>query len=449
MRWLSKIQKLPPFLPGDTQASSPDDILGKCLETPGEGSLFPEFAFSLYAFIALLHKRLLANGVQDVLFLSREGQLLMQLFSAYQHSPVFKNSERIRCHYLEVSRRSTFLPSLGPLESESFSTLFRQYKAISIAEFLASLGLDDHLHAIAQSLGITEELLARRPTSLPEDATYKRLLNSLYFRNLYESERKMRREAFLTYLRRLVGENLPHTLHLVDVGWKGTIQDNLYNLLCTAGSTEIRAIDGYYAGLVAPGAMSDLNRKHGILFSVIDGKTPGFGVFSENRALFETILAADHGSIASYRFDEQGKAEPVRSHYEEWGMVKEFILPLQRQIFKQFDMLLQSLPCIEHDLNWLVKTAKAHHARMVFKPTADEVRWFSTIYHVENFGVFENSHFKERENKNYVDRLIFTYRLIFSRRRVELGFWPWLSIRRRSFPPVAALYRLVRSGTSK
>ena len=106
-------------------------------QVPDRFDLFPELATSLFYWVERLHRTLVEQGVEQVFFLSREGQPLMRMFEAYRQ----KAGGRIALRYLEVSRRSTLLPSLAPLAEEGFETLFRQYRRMSLLEFLSSLGL--------------------------------------------------------------------------------------------------------------------------------------------------------------------------------------------------------------------------------------------------------------------------------------------------------------------
>lgn len=420
--------------------------LHSLLAPRGPEDVFPELALSLFTVIDILYKKLSNASVRDIYFLSREGQPLMRLFEMYQlshgdpHAPIV-------CHYLEVSRRSTFMPSLVSLESESFDTLFRQYRTISLMEFLSSLGLELHAEQAAQALGVTMAALTLREADLPTSALYCALLASPWFCQLYETERLSRRSAFIDYLTDLSGGVLPAHLHLVDVGWKGTIQDNLYRLLCDGAAARVQGIDGYYVGLVAMGAANESNRKHGLLFSTSGQRTTHFHVFNENRALFEVILAADHGSVARYIHTDGGKAQVIRSDFEEEEMIRTCIFPVQAKLFERFDALCRYSANGELEESALLKLAACGHARMVFMPSLDEMNWFSSVFHVENFGVFESSRFNSNGDSTWLERLRFTVRLMRRRPGSVLGFWPWLSIHRHALPGVAYAYRRFRSGS--
>lgn len=403
--------------------------------------LFPELAATLFYFIEKLHDALVEQGVKQVYFLSREGQPLMRMFEMYRE----RAGGRITSHYLEVSRRSTLLPSLAPLAEENFETLFRQYRRISLFEFLSSLGLEEHALSIAQALGLPDGAEAIREEDFPSSPTFKALKALALFQNLYESERTARRSAFMAYLTELSGGTLPTRLCIVDVGWKGTIQDNLFALLCRTGDTPVRGMSGYYVGLVAEGAAGPNNDKHGLLFSSVATPSPKFRVFNENRALFEVVLAADHGSIVSYETTAEGCARPIRGEFEEGEMLAAEVFPVQRQLFAQFERLVAAMPPEGHGCPMPFKAAVRAHARMVFNPTSRERTWFSSVFHVENYGVFERSSFAAPTNRPGLGaRLRFLEQVLRRRDLGALGFWPWSTLYERGGALPAAIYAGIR-----
>lgn len=403
--------------------------------------LFPELASSLLHFIETLHGALIEKGVKQVFFLSREGQPLMRMFEMYQA----RVGGQITTHYLEVSRRSTLLPSLAPLTEEKFETLFRQYRRISLLEFLSSLGLQAQTRSIAKALGLPEGNEALREEDFPTSLTFTILKTLPQFQQLYESQRATRRRAFIAYLSELSGGTLPDRLVIVDVGWKGTIQDNLYALLCCDDGAPVKSITGYYLGLVAHGAAGPCNDKHGLLFSGVDSRSPGFSVFNENRALFEVVLAADHGSIVSYEIDELGRGRAVRGQFEEGEMLAAEVFPVLRNVFAHYQRLVNELPVGQLGAGKPFKAVVRSHARMVFKPTSRERAWFSSVFHVENYGVFERSGFSTLTKRpGIAARLRFMLSLLCRRDVGVLGFWPWNTLRERGGFVAATAYAIIR-----
>jgi hypothetical protein len=403
--------------------------------------LFPELATPLFYFIATLHNALVEQGVEQVYFLSREGQPLMRMFEMYRE----RVGGHITSHYLEVSRRSTLLPSLAPLAEENFETLFRQYRRISLLEFLSSLGLEAQTRSIAQALDLPNGAEGRREEDFPTSPTFAALKALPQFLALYESERVARRSAFIDYLSELSGGTPPARLVVVDVGWKGTIQDNLFALLCRNGDTPVRALTGYYVGLVAEGAAGLNNDKYGLLFSSVNAPSPKFRVFSENRALFEVVLAADHGSIVSYETTADGRAQPIRGEFEEGEMLDAEVFPVQRQLFEHFERLVAAMPPEGKGSPLPFEEVVRAHARMVFNPTLRERSWFSSVFHVENYGVFERSGFANPASQpTLIQRVRFLKQVLRQRDVGALGFWPWKTLYERGGALPAAIYAAIR-----
>src|SRR3569832_1550395 len=143
--------------------------MGKNDEVP-----FRDLAFGLYLFIERLYASSITSGERDLFFFAREGQLLKEMFDHYQI--LNGGGSNIRTHYLHVSRRSTFLLSLGPLAEENFEVLFRQYRRISILDFLKSLDLEEYVPELANELNVEEHELADVRTDLPSDGLFQRLL---------------------------------------------------------------------------------------------------------------------------------------------------------------------------------------------------------------------------------------------------------------------------------
>lgn len=402
------------------------------------GDLFPEMAFSLFAFVALLH-RSVQGRVTPLCFLSREGQPLMRLYEIYR-GPT--GDPPIR--YIEASRRSTFLPSLGPLDTEPFESLFRQYWKTSAWEFLASLGLEDDAPRLQVAIDATDQGMRRRHDHLPSAPFFQRLLRSHEFQALFEEQRVVRREALLTYLAELHGGRIPAELAVVDVGWKGTIQDNLFGLM-TQLHDGGRCIKGHYLGLVDPRPTQPGNSKVGLLFSCVGRKSSHFRIFNESRTLFELLLAADHASVGSYVRLPSGEARPTRDAFEEEVLVSQHVLPIQRSIVERFRLVCDVAGARELSAEQLVSTASVFHSRMVFSPTANERQWFLRAFHVENFGVFERTHFSSGPRiRGLGARLRFVAGLARRRNRLGLGFWPYVRIHEEGWPAAAVLYGMVR-----
>lgn len=419
--------------------------LSELTESQSEIDVFPELAFTLYIFIARLYSEVHKNGTNDVFFMSREGQPLLEMFERYAAHKAAGGEKKVRAHYLEVSRRSTLLPSLRHLKNEDFDTLFRQYRSISLYEFLSSLGLEKHVDDVATMLHLKSSEFKNRVADLPTDPMFVKLTNNVAFQTLYECERKSRKAAFIQYLSNLAGGVIPKRLAIVDVGWKGTIQDNLFNMLCSGDLSVVDRIDGFYLGLVAHGSVHRDNRKRGLVFSSVEGRSKRFHIFNENRALFEVMLAADHGSIVSYSFDGESKAFAVRGPFDEEKMIANKIFPVQKLILDRFNALLTMDELQRLSDFQLQEIGAALHSRMVFNPTLSEQHWFESVFHVENYGLFENTLFDVASRKTSLSgKLKFCINILRKKGRVPLGFWPYKTIQEKGGKLIANAYSYIR-----
>ncbi len=403
---------------------------------------FEDIALSLYVFIERLHRIVSEKGVKDLFFFSREGQPLKEMFDFYQ---TIGSRCVVRTHYLKVSRKSTFLVSLGPLETERFEVLFRQYRNISVMDFLKSLDLEDYAMDFAQELLLPISDFNEKQQDLPSSDIFSKLLKLSKFVSVYENQRRLRGEAFQVYLSSFYQDGkLPRKVHVVDVGWKGSIQDNLFSFLRQHFDREVE-IEGFYIGLIAPGSISSFNRKDGLLFSSLGAKSPNFHIFNENRSLFEVILQADHGSARRYILVDNRVPKVVEDDF--CNSEKNF--QSIRGVFKSAMLLFQKFAVwvaqTNPGYNQLISLVRKRHCRMVFNPSKAEIDWILSVSHTENFGVFRESVFYSIDQNNRIlDRVRFSLNLISNFGRGDLGFWPWLTLKSRGLLGLGFLYSLIR-----
>ncbi len=390
---------------------------------------FPELALSLWRFTHLLVDRLLRTRVRDIFFLSKEGQFLKQLFDRYQ-ADVF-GGQKITSHYLLASRKSTFIGSLRPLEQEDFSRLLAHYRDLSIREFLQSLNFPEQTvaHLLTKLAGDGE----KRLPNLKDQPLFADLLAHPSFQSAYEERRSRQRANFLHYLDSFGVDYRKNGLHLVDVGWKGSIQDNIFHLL--QGKS---VVHGYYIGSLNGTERSSRNVKAGLLFDDHPEPSPYLAVYNNNRSLFEMLLGANHGSADAYR-DPDTKSQAREPHSihplvdlchvdREQQLYEARIKPLQEGMLAVASALNRAfmVACSIPDETWFAR----HHARMVYRPTSLEIEWFEALYHLENFGIFEFTSFDTAHRFNPLQRLINLKNIIRHPGVLESGVWPPIILRR-------------------
>lgn len=395
---------------------------------------FHEITFSLYLYIELLHKRLIVQKAKNVFFLAREGEFLLKLFNEYQKSQGYNDIQHIQPHYIKVSRKSTFLPSLKNINEEKFDILFRQYRNISIRDYLYNINFDqEDVTKITSRLNIDAD---HKEGDLPTSEAFNKLLDDSEFRKSYEDKRTKQKDLFQRYLLQY-GVNIEEEgIHLVDVGWKGTIQDNIYRIL-----GEKVLVAGYYLGLISTGDMKDNNKKQGVLFSSIPYKSPFYDVYNENRALYEVILGASHGSANQYvEVDGVVDVETIQTDKEK-QLFEKIISPLQDDIYQYFCKLCELFCKKDIKVEKYASDFAKIHARMVFFPTNKEINFFNGLYHYENFGVFEYSTFNIQNKINLNLTLRNSVIMLRNPRAIlNKGFWAPITLKNEGLGYLVKLY---------
>jgi HAD superfamily hydrolase (TIGR01549 family) len=404
--------------------------------------IFSEIGITFWFFVFRLFVRLRDAGVQNVFFFSKEGQMLKKIFDSFQQD-VFGHVV-IRSHYILVSRKATFLASLRSLEHEDFLRLFAHYRDIGLRDFLLSLNFSEKL---AREICFEKELdYTARFSDLRNQPLFLSLLESNLFQQEYENQRTQQRRNILDYLESFGVDYKKEGLHIVDVGWKGSIQDNLYHVL--GGEVDV---NGYYVGSLIATELTENNKKCGVLFSDRPEPTPYFNVYNSNRSLFEMILGASHGSADGYYRPAECNQEETDKHRsifktvrsssgeeinvmvldlpEERRLFREVISPIQDTIFvliRELNKLFITADCQIPDERWFAK----HYARIVYRPKKNELTWFEDLYHLENFGVFEYTRFKSGQLPSWLERIKHLKNIITDPPLLETGIWPPVILRR-------------------
>src|SRR3990172_879815 len=353
--------------------------------SPSHKIPFEDISWTFWFFIEKLYKQLLHDGVRDVFFLAREGDFLKQLFDLYQKD--LAKDLFINTYFFLVSRRATFLPSLRPLSGENFARLFSKFLDFSLNNFLRSLNFSsDDIQQVLAEMKVDQNTLIR---SFKDSETLQLLLQNQSFQKLYEQKRIEQKQKYIGYLQSFPVE-LEKGMHVVDIGWHGSIQDNMFHIL-----DEEIPISGYYLGLVKHADMSlAQNDKKGLLFSYFPTPTKYYSVYSHNCSLFELIAGTPHGMVLSYVKNNNTFQAVLDEGKEEIDLFHSKIVPIQKRIlayFERFTLLS------DQEREYLI--AKGH-ARMVFLHSKTEIDFFRSLYHFEKFGLFQKTYFQHIFSNN-------------------------------------------------
>lgn len=341
---------------------------------------FSNYAFGLYLYIERIYEYAVKNEIQKLAFLSREGYFLKELFDIYQMEKPIK----IESKYLCVSRMATFLPSLGEIEKENFDAIIRQYGDLSLAAFLKNLQFSKEIiELISDSMNLDSNDIIY---GFGNSKVYYDLKKSELFINEYNRLRKEAKVALHSYVRSIMGDD--ESFVLVDVGWKGTMQDNLYKAF-----DEKKSFVGLYFGIFnQTGNENYRNIKHGLIFNKFPKYSRNFSIWEFETHLIEQLLAAPHGSTVRYEMLEN-RYVPVFEQSMDDKKLYEITAPIQENIKEEFirinDILKNSSITLSENIRLVEKiqlgaelkisSEMLKYEKIALSEKTNNFGWFSAI----------------------------------------------------------------------
>jgi FMN phosphatase YigB (HAD superfamily) len=217
---------------------------GECLDSPEKIECFKlglSMAPLFVGFVFHVIERAIADNVDKICYLTREGEFFKKIHDhLYSGGSKYFGHQVPSSELLEVSRLSTFLPSLKNISSEEFARMWRIHGQQSIEGFFISLGFRvENFEALLNSHKIDINEVIVTPEA---DSRFIALIGSEEFISIIESrllDQKILLQKY--FLKKNIVQGM--RVGLVDVGWRGSIQDNLANIF------DLNNFYGYYLGL--------------------------------------------------------------------------------------------------------------------------------------------------------------------------------------------------------
>lgn len=300
---------------------------------------FSNYSFSLFWFCRKLLSNLKKENLNEVWFFSREGKILKRFFEEYL---LLCNEKGIKCHYINISRQSTFFPSLSKIDIEDFYCLKVKTVTMSLKDFLDTLGIFECCFPLLDG----EYDFEKVERNFFESDIFSKLKSDQRFISVYEQERVDAKQKAIHYFRsKGICLQAEKKYAVVDIGWKGSIQDCLYKIF--DGKYKIL---GYYYGLVGDVKITEGNYKTGLIFSDFPVRTKGYGIYRINYRMLERVLYADHGSCLKYEADKAVLKRVSKNEAE----LYEFVEPMQQKIIEEFGSIYDNIETERHYGNDLV-----------------------------------------------------------------------------------------------
>lgn len=202
-----------------------------------------QYSLFFFCYVYEIIEEAIKRDMETIYYFTREGEFFKKIHEAIAKAGVFQG-KMPRAELLEVSRMATFAPSVKNFDRNELMRLWIQYHDQSFEMFFKSLNVEltPYLPYLSQYGIEPTEVICNiyddsRVKLLLEDETFKREMCC----TLYN-----KRVLFKEYCRTKGIEDDERDIFIVDIGWRGSIQDNV------ALMYPQKKVYGYYIGLFEP-----------------------------------------------------------------------------------------------------------------------------------------------------------------------------------------------------
>ena len=243
------------------------------------------------------------DQVEQLYFFTREGAFFAKAYQVLRDGIDRLSASTPAPRLLEVSRIATFSASLTALSVNEMQRLWRAYDPQSIKAWAQSLDLDA---SVARSACQRHDIDWEMPILHPwQDARVAALLQDVDVRQALAKLVQEKKSLLLDYLGQQGVSASGQRIGVVDIGWRGTIQDNIATVMPDAHFC------GYYLGL-----QKFLNPQPDNVSKTAFG--PDLNLASENSRhfrnlpLIEMLCNSAEGSVTAYERGADGVVQSKR-----------------------------------------------------------------------------------------------------------------------------------------
>lgn len=256
-------------------------------------NLGTEMSPLLYFFGYSIIEYAIKNKIDKVYYFTREGERFIKTHELIEKNNPFP-TEIPKAELLEVSRMATFSASLNEFSIAELLRLWSQYKVQSMEALFKTLAID--IEPYKTYLG-KYDITSKEDISEPWfDVRIQELCRDKEFTSKINIEIKRKREELLEYFSNQGIYNDDKPMFTVDIGWRGTIQDNLAYIF------DKKFITGYYVTLYDFYNAQPENTKK---IKFIKDKKVILNYVSSIITVLEMIFSSTSGSVIEYK---DGKA---------------------------------------------------------------------------------------------------------------------------------------------
>lgn len=181
----------------------------------------------MIGFCLFILEKAVENETDKIFFFTREGEFFIKVYEKIISclKMTFPDVNFPECQLLEVSRLATFCPSLKSVTLDEMMRLWNLYSSQSMGALLKTLNVDEQpLLKIFNKYNLDLTELIEYPWL---DERVIKLFSDVEFIKYIEDNISMKRSALISYFAEKGIFDGCKKVTVVDVGWRGTIQDNI------------------------------------------------------------------------------------------------------------------------------------------------------------------------------------------------------------------------------
>lgn len=348
-----------------------------------EAFLFGARCAPLYAGLVLRAiEEAVRRGVPTVHYFTREGVFFRRVHEAMQAAApgvAMLGVPLPAAELLEVSRLSTFCPSIRDVSTSEFMRVWNLYSSQSIGGMLATLDIPEiSVRPVLGLHGLDPGEVIQYPWTDPRVVS---LLEDRRFAGTIDRARRQRRDRLRRYLESRNFRDDRSIKVIVDIGWRGTIQDNLAHVFPSC------EIVGVYLGM-----HRTLNEQPGNATKIayacdVAADEAGHGPLLEHVQPLEVLANSPDGSVTGYE-SVDGRVEPRRAEdvgeSAVWRQATRFFQNGVIAAVPAVVRWIRDFACSSEDLRPMATNAVRG---IVAAPPRSLARAFFNLRHNETFGL--------------------------------------------------------------
>ena len=363
-----------------------------------------EISYLFYGFISWIIEEAIKKDITTIYFFTREGEFFYKIYEQFVKYNPYGGILLPEGKILEVSRLSTFAASLQAVSLDEMMRIWNQYSVQTMYAFFTSLNISfEKVEKYLTRYNILPYIQFIEPWT---HESIQKLFLDIEFINFMKSQIEELRTNLVSYcIQEGMSTTKQEKIAIVDIGWRGTIQDNLGYIFPNY------EIHGFYMGLLPFLNVQPKNcKKYGYINKY---------KYSNSMLLISTPLEmlcnSPNGSVIGYENVDNRIKTIKKISDEENKIYFNYTQYIQKRVIQDIIILTQYSKQYYKTSDFFYSIACKSLKNFIFYPKHEYSKYYFQLRHNEEFG----------RGEFVTHYLSFSFRFFFkalfnSKKRIEL-----------------------------